>query len=444
MERKYLPSRMSEVAKTVDEIANRVEQLGYSSEEVFAVRLAAEEAITNAVIHGNKLDPTKHVILDCEFTPQQVKMCVEDEGEGFDPCSIPDPTDEENLLTPCGRGMLLMREFMDSVDYTPRGNCVILTKKKGAASGAGAIHRLEAQVLSNTPFLGRFCRLRLDAPEIAAAISAGQFVNILIGEERRGKRTFDEWDEVRRTLAPDYSSRRPFLRRPFSLHRLHRDEAGEPDGSFSVVFAVVGPGTEALASLKAGDKVNALGPLGRPVNLARHQDVPVALLAGGMGLAPMLAAAEELSRLDRQTVLLVGASAKDHIPAHMSPAESNGAPTLDEFRELGVDVRVVTEADDDIPTGLATDLLREFLAGRGEGCEVIACGPTAMLRETARLCSISKTPCQVLMEEMMGCGFGACMSCSIPTKSGPARVCIDGPAFDAEDILWEDGWARDG
>ena len=101
MKRKLIPSRLGEAAKVIDEIVGQIERLGYDAQEVFAIRLAMEEAITNAIIHGNKLDPQKHVILDYEFTPDQVKICIEDEGEGFNLCDVPDPTNEENLLISC-------------------------------------------------------------------------------------------------------------------------------------------------------------------------------------------------------------------------------------------------------------------------------------------------------------------------------------------------------
>jgi len=444
MKRKLIPSKLDESTKAIDEIVAEIEQLGYDAEEVFAVRLAAEEAITNAVIHGNKEDPSKQVTVDYELTPRQVKICVQDEGEGFDPCMIPDPTNEENLLTPCGRGVLLMHKFMDDVSYTPKGNCVTLTKRRSASLSGGVIHNVEARVVSSVRFLGRFCRLRLNAPEIAAGIRPGQFVNALPGNAHVGKRSFGGWTEAREALGRDYSAKQPVLRRPFSLHRLYRNAEGEPDGTFSIAFAVLGPGTEALAGLSPGDTLGVLGPLGTPLELEGHRGLPAALVAGGMGLAPMLAVAEELSRIGRSTTLLIGGSAEDHIPARIAEPEDDGAPTLDEFRELGVEVKVVTEADDGVRTGLATDLLREHLEIGDGKREVIACGPREMLRETAGLCRASKVPCQVLMEEMMGCGFGACMSCSILTKKGLARVCVDGPAFDAEEILWEDEWGTGG
>ena len=442
MKRKLIPSRLGEAAKVIDEMVGQIERLGYDAQEVFAIRLAMEEAITNAIIHGNKLEPQKHVILDYELTPDQVKVCIEDEGEGFNLCDVPDPTNEENLLVPCGRGVLLMHRFMDSVDYTPKGNCVTLIKKRPVRAGRAGIQNAEVAVVSNTRFLGRFCRLRLEAAEIAATISPGQFVNVVAAEAREGKRSFGSWEEARSAIASNYSAGQPVLRRPFSLHFAHRDEEGRPDGTFSIVFAVVGVGTERLSALVPGDKVKVLGPLGKPLDLERHRDLPAALVAGGMGLAPMLAVAETLSRLERNTALLVGAPAMDHIPAYIASAESDGAPTLDEFREFGIEVKVVTEADDGVRTGLATDLLTEFLGPGKEKCEVIACGPREMLKEVAGLCRAFGVPCQVLMEEMMGCGFGACMSCSIATKKGLARVCIDGPAFDAEEICWEDEWSK--
>jgi len=112
------------------EVLERVRQMGYDETARFAVRLALEEAINNAIKHGNRGDPAKAVEIVCSVTPERAEITVRDQGEGFDPASVPDPTAEENLQKPCGRGIMLMRAYMDEVRYNAKGNAVTLLKRK--------------------------------------------------------------------------------------------------------------------------------------------------------------------------------------------------------------------------------------------------------------------------------------------------------------------------
>jgi serine/threonine-protein kinase RsbW len=105
---------------------------GYSPAERFAVRLAIEEGVANAIHHGNRGRPGKVVRLGCEVGAESVQVSIEDEGEGFDPTVVPDPTDESNLEIPSGRGLMLMRAYMTEVRHAPPGNRVEMVYRKGA------------------------------------------------------------------------------------------------------------------------------------------------------------------------------------------------------------------------------------------------------------------------------------------------------------------------
>jgi len=105
---------------------------GFSQDDLFAIRLALEEALINAVKHGNDGNPTKVVRVRYRITADGLEVVIEDEGLGFDPATLPDPTSDENLTVPAGRGILLMRAYMDTVVFSPKGNSVRMTKRRAS------------------------------------------------------------------------------------------------------------------------------------------------------------------------------------------------------------------------------------------------------------------------------------------------------------------------
>jgi len=106
---------------------------GYAESELFAIRLAIEEAVANGINHGNRRDPGKLVRVTCSVDADRVFIAVEDEGEGFDPGAVPDPTDEANIEIPSGRGLMLMGAYMTEIRHVPPGNRVEMTFRRGAA-----------------------------------------------------------------------------------------------------------------------------------------------------------------------------------------------------------------------------------------------------------------------------------------------------------------------
>lgn len=117
-----------------ERILKALEVLEYPPRDVFSVRLALEEALVNAIKHGNGMDPTKQVRVACEVTYDQVRIEIEDEGTGFNPGDVADPTEDENLDCPGGRGIMLMRAFMNVIEYNPTGNRVTLVKVRGLSN----------------------------------------------------------------------------------------------------------------------------------------------------------------------------------------------------------------------------------------------------------------------------------------------------------------------
>ncbi len=110
-------------------IMDRVESLKYGEQSRFAIRLALEEGLMNAMKHGNKLDPNKTVHIEAKVTPRQTEITIEDQGKGFKREDVPDPCADENLLKCSGRGLLLIEAYMDKVQFTRGGRRVKMTKK---------------------------------------------------------------------------------------------------------------------------------------------------------------------------------------------------------------------------------------------------------------------------------------------------------------------------
>ena len=119
----------------LDLVASSMERHGYDHKEVFGVRLALEEALVNAVKHGNRHDPTKCVRASWHVGPNRVLIEIEDEGDGFDPRAVPDPCATEYVERSCGRGVFLMRHYMSSVRYNRRGNRVTMCKRRAQTEG---------------------------------------------------------------------------------------------------------------------------------------------------------------------------------------------------------------------------------------------------------------------------------------------------------------------
>lgn len=126
-----IPSDTAAGQAVQERIVNRLEAYDFPPRDVFGMRLALEEALVNAIKHGNGMDPDKSVRVTCEIDATRVCVEIEDDGPGFDVSDVPDPTAEENLERPCGRGIMLMRAFMTRVEYNAKGNRLTLEKIRG-------------------------------------------------------------------------------------------------------------------------------------------------------------------------------------------------------------------------------------------------------------------------------------------------------------------------
>ncbi len=127
-----LPNDLRSVREPEADIMRELERCGYDRDTIFAIKLAFEEAVTNAIKHGNGNDRSKQVHLRYHVSPQRVVLMVRDEGPGFQPGGVPDPTSKENLERPSGRGLMLMQSYMTKVRYSGSGNEIWLLKENPA------------------------------------------------------------------------------------------------------------------------------------------------------------------------------------------------------------------------------------------------------------------------------------------------------------------------
>lgn len=246
---------------------------------------------------------------------------------------------------------------------------------------------------------GENVRLTLKAPDIAGCCRPGQFVMIRTSEGKD-----------------------PLLRRPFSIHQA--DSAGH----IQIYFKVVGRGTELLARVRVGEELSVFGPLGRGFGIG--DTAPVCIIGGGLGIAPLLFLAKEVSRR-RQAA---GACATDLIILG-GRSQSEVQPLMADFQELGI--RTVAATDDGSygHRGFVTDVLKTVELE--QGTQVYACGPEPMMAAIAAYCQQHQLDCQVSVETAMACGMGACLGCNRPVGDGKyVHVCIDGPVFAAEELKW--------
>lgn len=192
-----------------------------------------------------------------------------------------------------------------------------------------------------------------------------------------------------------------------------------------IVYAVVGIGTRRLSEMAPGSESTLVGPLGRGWRLPASRERAL-LVAGGVGLPPVVAAARMLAEAGVAATCVVGAQTAGKL----------WRGGLDLLGSLGCEVRVATDDGSAGTRGLTTDVMADLL-GRGSYGSAYTCGPTPMMAGVARLAREAQLPCQASLERMMTCGFGACSTCNVALAAGGyASCCMDGPVFDAEEVAW--------
>jgi len=322
---------------------------------------------------------------------------------------------------------------------------------------------LKAKILLHRRISSDYFRLQLACPEIARSARPGQFLMLRINELQD-----------------------PFLRRPFGFSRIFppREKKRKPtdEGAVEICYQTVGRGTQLMTQLQEGGRLDLLGPLGNGF-WAEEGCSRAILVGGGIGVPPLLAWAQKLRKAgagkkkspkspgeSAEVTFLIGAKNKDKVLG------------AGECRRWGIEVQVATEDGGLGTQGMVTDLLeKELMTGRHSATAIYACGPNPMLARVAQVADQFDLPCQVLLESRMACGVGACLGCTvkyrqelskqegrgrdsarppqesdfaaegeerairegaIPEISEPppfryARVCKEGPVFNARKIFWD-------
>ena len=203
-----------------------------------------------------------------------------------------------------------------------------------------------------------------------------------------------------------------YLRRPISVNDCRANGAGD---TLTIIYKVVGKGTEAMAKMVAGQTLDVLTGLGNGYDLSKAGDKPL-LIGGGVGVPPLYMLAKQLRAAGKDVSVILGFNTKDEVFCE------------EDFKALGCSVTVTTVDGSYGVKGFVTGALPE------EYSYFYTCGPEPMLKAVYRATTTSG---QFSFEERMGCGFGACMGCSCKTVTGNKRICKEGPVLVKEDIIWD-------
>jgi dihydroorotate dehydrogenase electron transfer subunit len=273
----------------------------------------------------------------------------------------------------------------------------------------------DCQILAHYQFEGEQYILTLASDVIAKQTQPGQFVHLTVSDSLP-------------------------MRRPISVMSVDVE-----NGTFDLLYKVVGEGTRQLSERKIGDILSVIGPIGNGFKMT-DKKMPL-LIGGGVGMPPMIAIAQTIQNSEYDPFVILGSE----VPFPFTPELSKmGKPceqashTMPLLEGWGVACRLASLQDyEGVFKGFVTDLTRVYLetlsAQQLAQVEIYSCGPYPMLEAVAKLAEEYQLPCQVSLEETMACAVGGCAGCvvEVQTKGGPAmkRVCVDGPVFDAKTVF---------
>ncbi len=253
---------------------------------------------------------------------------------------------------------------------------------------------------ANEPVAEAHYLLRCECAEIAAQARPGQFIHVLLSQGSG-----------------------LLLRRPFTLYTVEGT-------AITMLYQIIGAGTQRLSEMPPGTPLQVLGPLGNTFNLTGAPD-PAILVGGGAGIASLMLLATALRRAEIPTVACVGAQRASRLLS------------VTDLAACGIPVHIATDDGSRGYHGYVTELLSAQLRETAGARPIIfACGPHAMLAGVTEIAAAFRVPAQIAMENRMGCALGVCLGCVCPVRTGAdqveyQRVCTEGPVFNATDIAWE-------
>ena len=237
-----------------------------------------------------------------------------------------------------------------------------------------------------------YLRLTFKAPALAKTVRPGQFIHIKVSQG------FE-----------------PFFRRPFSVYRAC-------DGKVELFFEPVGKGSRLLASMKKGDMLDVLGPLGNPFTLPSGDVKQVVFIGGGIGVAPLMLFSDVIRKHKAEKILLYGGRAR----AHTFP--------MIEFKKNKVKAFIATDDGSVGMKGRVSELFNKIAIS--SSTMIYTCGPRPMMAAVQAFARTHGLKGEASCEEVMACGLGACLGCSILTSKGYRTVCHDGPVFDLNELVF--------
>jgi dihydroorotate dehydrogenase electron transfer subunit len=280
------------------------------------------------------------------------------------------------------------------------------------------LYDVKGKIVINKPITQSVNYLELSMPKIPAKLEPGHFLHI------RLMHTND-----------------PLLRRPLSVNRVvSRKIKGKVTNNVGIVYKIVGKGTSLLKEMAVGESVDVLGPLGNGFDLGPvfKNKQNALLVSGGMGVAPLIFLAQFIKKKNKNIKIeaFIGMDTKKELIC------------LDDLKKLGCKINISTDDGSQGFKGYVSDMLEKYLFKQqslNPAPYVYACGPKPMLKALQKTGEKFQIPGQVSLDEMMGCGIGACLGCVINTRDleQPGRpvykrICKDGPVFDINQIIWED------
>jgi len=283
------------------------------------------------------------------------------------------------------------------------------------ANYRNTIFEENAEILAHVHHDGEQCIMRLHAPKTAQHAKAGQFVHLRVSQAKA-------------------------LRRPISIMLSNPEK-----GTIDLLYKKIGEGTHQLAEREVGESVAMMGPIGRPFDLSDTAKRYICI-GGGVGIPPMIFAADSLQKNGAQPVVFAGSEVP--FPFALRPStfllpgmQGNTTLSITSLEQRGIPCRLASNAGlYGCYEGHVPDLAREYLFALNEdlrkNCVLLSCGPHPMLHAVARLGREFDIPTQLSLEEHMACAIGGCAGCVVKTvEAGEEkyrRVCVDGPVFDAD------------